>query len=65
MQNRIKGVENMMKKPHEEAVGWREKGVRLLEQIENFKTFKLKTPTEITESEKTTPVEEKLPTQEK
>lgn len=45
--NRIKSVEGMAKKFWEEAVGWQEKGARLLEQVENFKTFKLKTPQEI------------------
>jgi hypothetical protein len=43
----IESVSGAMKKVWEEAVGWQEKGSRLLDMAENFKEFKLKTLEEI------------------
>lgn len=43
----IKGVTQMMQKIHDKAIGFREEGVVLLEQIEFVKVFKFKTPDEI------------------
>lgn len=44
---RIENVINMRKKLWDETVAWQEKGSRLLEQAENFKSFRVKTPEEI------------------
>lgn len=46
-EGRIKGVAELVKKFFEKSAAYREEGVRILEQIEDFKAFNLKTPQEI------------------
>lgn len=46
-EKRIEGVGTAAKKLFDKSVGYREEGVRLLEQIEDFKAFNMKTPEEI------------------
>ncbi len=52
LERAIKQVEPVMKKHYENVIKWREEGVRLLEQVEHFKTFVLKTPEEIDAAKK-------------
>lgn len=55
--NRIQGVAKVHKEYWDQSVKFREDAVRHLEQAENFKSFKVKTPEEI-ETDKGKPVEE-------
>lgn len=53
-EQRIKSVGEVAEKMFKESVGWREKGVRLLEQAEHILTFTLRTPEQI-EADKAKP----------
>lgn len=52
----IKSVETFSRRYWEEAVKWREEGVRFLEEAANFETFTLKTVEEIEKDKITPPV---------
>lgn len=47
---RIKSVSGLMKKFWEDCIKWREDGGRIMEQVENMKTFKMRTLAEIEEA---------------
>lgn len=60
MQKQIDGVGDIAKKFFEKAASYQEEGGRILEQVDDFKVFKLKTPEQI-EADKHAPnTEEKV-----
>ncbi len=46
-EKRVVNMRSLGEKSEKEVIAWRERGVQFLEQIENFKIFKLRTPEEI------------------